>query len=99
MEFTEVHFDFGEGLAPAHIEYTPERLDEVRRGKNVDPDKLQILRVDPNGPEPFASEIEDRETAEELRRALIKSSSYFKLVDVVIKRTGDRIKLSFNLLL
>lgn len=90
MEFYASLFDFGENPTPKHIEFTPERQDEVRRGKNVDPDKFQVLRVDINGAEPFASEIEDQKTAEYLREALIRSSVYFELVDVVIQISGDR---------
>ena len=90
IEFNKALFDFAGAEIPAHIEHTPERLEERRKDINIDPNKFQVRRVDANGSEPFASEIDDLETAEILREALIRSSTYFKLVDVVIERPIDR---------
>jgi len=90
VEFNESLFDFAGDEVPEHIEHTPERLEELRRDSNIDPNKFQIRRVDLNGSEPFATEIDDIETAEKLRAALIRSSGYFELVELVIERPIDR---------
>lgn len=70
LEFYAGNFDFGEHNVPKHVEYTTERLEEVRAGVNVDPSKYQVHRQDRlNGTsEPFASEIDDIETAEDVLR-------------------------------
>ena len=90
IEFNAALFDFAGEENPEHIEHTPERLEELRRDINIDPTKFQVRRVDANGTEPFATEIDDIETAERLRAALIRSSRYFELVKVIIERPIDR---------